>query len=219
MNPLHPVDKRTFGEHPAPLWEAWMKLHLGHINHTLPHYGPMFYSLIRALTCETVVEIGVAEGYTCFFMANAVRDNCTRYGFNGRYIGIDININEHYLKPFRDSDLPIEFWEMDSLDVKPEMFEKPIDLIFQDGCHETEHCLKELELFYPLLKDKGDGYIIMHDVHYLCEEYFNIIRKDPRYNFEYVRFVNNYGLAICRKMDGYDQNKRICPEAWSDFGK
>ena len=42
---------------------------------------------------------------------------------------------------------------MDSLTVKPEMFKKPIDLIFQDGCHETDHCLKELELYYPLLKD------------------------------------------------------------------
>jgi len=214
MNPLHEIDKTEFDKYPAPLWEAWMKIHPGHINHTLPHYGPMFYFMMRSMTTEIAVEIGVAEGYTSFFMASAIKDNSLRYGFKGQYIGIDINIRDCYIDKIKELELPAQFLEMNSLDIDTSIFKKPIDFIFQDGCHDYDHCMKELELFYPLLKGGGEGYIVMHDVHYVCEEYFHTIKKDPRYNFEYVRFINNYGLAICRKMDGYNPDKKFCPEEW-----
>lgn len=215
MDPLHEADQKEFDQYPAPLWERVMRFHPMHINHTLPFYGPMLYWIIRAATCENVVEIGVAEGYSSFFMASAIADNNTRYGTQGRYYGIDICIRPTYIDPILDRGLPATFIEANSLDITRDMLcDKPIDLIFQDGCHDLDHCLKELELYYPWVKDKGDGYIIMHDVHYLCEQYFDIIRKDSRYNFEFVRFINNYGLAICRKMDGYDESHRICPESW-----
>lgn len=216
MNPLHELDQDEFNKYPAPLWEVWMKMHTSHINATLPNYGPMLYWFTRGISAKLVVEIGVAEGYTSFFLANAVQDVMIRQGeTNYKYIGIDTHIRAEYTDPIKNAYSIAAFWEMNSLDVTPNMFnEQQIDLIFQDGCHDTDHCLKELELFYPLLKDKGNGYIIMHDVHYLCEEYFEIVRKDNRYKFEYVRMIENYGLAICRKMDNYNYEKKTCPEAW-----
>jgi hypothetical protein len=214
MNPLHEKDAKEFELYPAPIWETLMKMHPGLINATLPYYGPMLYWITRAIGPTLAVEIGVAEGYSSYFIANGVKDHNTRYNLKGKYIGIDINIRPIHLDPIKDN-YPVEFWEMNSLDVKPEMFnEQKIHLLFQDGCHDTDHCIKELEMFYPLIADKGEGYIIMHDVYYLCEEYFHIIQHDERYNFEFVRLFTNCGLAICRKMDNYDYNRRSCKEAW-----
>ena len=214
-NSLHPVDEAIFKEHPSPLWEAWMRIHPTHINHTTPHFGPMLYHIIRAMGCPYAIEIGVAQGYTSFFMASAIRDNNVRYGCNGRYVAIDV-MDKHYIfDPLIKEGFPIDVWTTNSLDVKKEQlasFPGGIDLIFQDGWHNTKHCLKELELFYPYLKGDGNGYWIMHDVYSYCEEYYNIVMKDPRYKFESVRFLNNYGLAICRKMEGYDYNKKFWPQ-------
>ncbi len=212
---MHPNDKKLFDEHPAPLWEAWMEMHPAHINCTTPSYGPMMYWIMRAITGPNAVEIGVAQGYTSWFIAQGVKDNNTRFGCDGKYVAIDIGDKRPIFDPWIKDGLPMEFWQTDSLKVTHEMlneaFPSGIDLIFQDGWHNTEHCMKELELYYPHLKGNGDGYLIMHDIYAYCEEYYKEVMKDPRWNFESVRFLNNYGLAICRKMDGYDHDKVFWP--------
>lgn len=212
MNPLHPKDKELFDEYPDPIWESIMRLHPGCVNGTLPHYAPLIHFLMKSSTGINALEIGVAQGYTSFFMATAVKYNSMRYGMNGKYIGIDIGDKTEQFNEMKAMDLPVEFMHMDSLEAIPQIKDIKFDVIFQDGYHNTEHCLKELELFYPMLNDNGDGYLIIHDVYAYCEEYYKTMMKDSRYKFESVRFLNNYGLAICRKMENYDYDKVYWPE-------
>ena len=209
---LHPLDEALFKEYPAPLWESAMRLHHTLINHTTPFFGPLLYWLIRAIGGIDVVEIGIAQGYTSFFMASAVKDNNARYKANGKYVAIDIADKHPIFDPLIERGFPIEVWTINSVAVTQEMIKKTfptgIDLVFQDGWHNTEHCFKELDIFYPHVKDKGVGYWVMHDVYSWCERFYNKLVKDPRWKLnECVRLMNNYGLAICRKMDNYDYEK------------
>ena len=216
---LHKVDKILFDAHPSPVWEAMMRLHRSHVNSTTPCFGPLLYWWIRAIGAAKVMEIGIAQGYTSWFMAEAVKDNGIRYGFKGKYIAVDIADKTPLFQPSIDDGLPIEVWTMDSKDIIIGAEDKPgvlaagtYDLIFQDGWHNTKHCLKELEYIYPALKSKGDGYMVAHDVYSWCEEYYKIITTDPKYKWETIRLMNNYGLAIMRKMDDYDYTKVHWPQ-------
>lgn len=209
---LHPKDVELFAEHPDPIHEAMMRDHPGCVNGTLPYYAPLIHFLIKASTGVNALEIGVAQGYTSYFMATAIHYNNRRFNMNGKYIGIDIGDKSEFFDEMRRRGLPVEFMHMDSLDAIPRIKDIEFDVIFQDGYHNTRHCLMELELLYPKLKGNGDGYLVMHDVYAYCEEYYKLATTDPRYEWESVRFLNNYGLAICRKMEGYDHSKVFWPE-------
>lgn len=215
MNPLHKLDKEIFDQYPSEIWEAMMKIHPTHINHTTPFFGPMLYWIIRAIGAHTVVEIGIAQGYSSFFMAAAIKDNNIRFQMKGEYIAIDIADKRPLFDPMIAQGYPIRFIQKNSLEVSVEDLggKGRVDLIFQDGWHNTKHCFKELDnLIYPALKDNGNGYLIMHDVYSWCEEYYRLVIQDPKYKFEAIRFMNNYGLALCRKMDNYDYAKIHWPD-------
>jgi len=211
---LHPMDQKIFDDHPSDIWESMMRLHGSHINHTTPHFGPMLYWIIRAIGACNVIEIGVAQGYTSWFMAQAIKDNNIRYSMKGKYVAIDIDDKRPLFDPWKEEGMPVEFWQMNSVEVpEDKLAECKWDLIFQDGWHNTKHCTKELEMYYPHLKDNGNGYWIMHDVYSWCEEYYDLVmEKKNEYPFEAIRFLNNYGLAICRNMKNYDHSKRFWPQ-------
>ena len=212
----HPLDKEYFNEYSAPVMENVQRLHYTNINSTIPFYGPMLYFIVRAFGCEHVLEIGTAEGYTSFYLANAVKDNAIRYGMAGNmYYGIDIrNINVH--QHLTDRDLPNKFLYMDSLKITPETFKEiTFDMIFQDGAHDTEHVIYEFETLWPQLKGEGKGYWVFHDCYGPAEEGFQELRRrfeNKQYNVEFIRLFSVYGIAIIRKMDGYDESKRFWVE-------
>ncbi len=215
MNPgiRHERDIEYFGQFAAPLMETFHAQHFTIVNATIPFFGPMLYFLLRELGAEQVLEIGHAEGYTAFYMANAVRDNGVRYGMAGnKYYGIDIAQTESVRQKFAELGLPVDIRNMDSIDLTPETFKGILfDVIFQDGCHDREHVLHELKTLYPQLKGKGQGYFIMHDIFGPVEETFHEVMqliKDGVYQFEYIRFFTPYGLAILRKMEGWDEKGR-----------
>jgi len=208
---LHPEDKKYFEKYPAPIFELLVRNHYIQINHTTPFYGILLYSIIRAIQALSVAEIGVGYGWCSYFMAMAVKENMTRYQANGRYLAIDISGRPKNLFDLMEKDgLPVKFIQCNSLEIKSKdyIFEnRKLDLIFQDGNHETKHCFKELDEIYPALKDNGNGYLICHDTNAWCEEYFKALRKDPRYKFEYISFPQNYGLTFFRNMANYDYDK------------
>jgi SAM-dependent methyltransferase len=209
----HPKDIECFDEYAAPLMELIHSAHKVNINSTIPFFGVMLYFLIRELGCERVLEIGHAEGYTAFYMAHAVKDNGVRFGMKGNhYIGIDIVQTEKTGDMLKSAGLPATCLNMDSMTMKEDSFgEEKFDLIFQDGCHDTEHILYEMKTLYPKLKGEGKGYFLMHDVYGPGEEGGREVKKLIEagvYKFEYVRLYTPYGLAIMRKMDGWDENKR-----------
>jgi len=214
---MHPLDKEYFQEYPAPVMQ---KIHAGHwtnINSTITFYGPMLYFLVRALGCEQVLEIGHAEGYTSYYLAHAVKDNAVRFGMQGnRYYGIDIIQTDVMKEKVARESLPATIINMDSINLTQDTFKgKTFDLIFQDGAHDTEHVLHEMEVLYPQLKSGGSGYWVFHDCYGPAEDGFHQLKKlikAGKYKFEFVRLFSVYGLAILRKMEGYDENKLY----WND---
>lgn len=214
LNPniTHERDVEYFTDYKAPLMENIHSTHYTLVNSTIPFYGPMLYFLVRALGCEKVLEIGHAEGYTSYYLANGVKDNGIRYGMkDNMYYGIDIIQTEKVKKCLTDKDLPNTILQLDSMELKPETFGQTFDLIFQDGNHDTEHVLAEMENMYPSLKGEGKGYWIFHDCYGPAEEGFRELVKlidAGKYKFEWCTLFSVYGLAILRKMEGYDYEKR-----------
>lgn len=204
-----------FDKYPAPMWEAMCRLNpCEQMNATTPHYGPMLYTMASAIPAFNVLEIGVAEGWCSGFMAWAVKQNNARFGMTGKYYGIDIDKKDHLQAWHDEIALPSTFihhpkGSVDYLRTKPfppEFF----DLIFIDGLHQNEYLKAEVELLYPMLKGKGTGYLCLHDVYAFVEKAWPDIvgRVAPDMNgankpaWEHLRFRENYGFGILRKMEG-----------------
>lgn len=218
-----PIDDRDpqmpegwFKRYPAPMLEAMCRQHINtKVNHTTPLYGPLLYTLARVVGAHNAIEIGVAYGWASGFIAHAVKDNNTRYESKGKYVGLDIADESVLQAEFDRLQLPGQFIQTESvkwLETQKMFGPGDVNFIFNDGWHNTEYVLREIELLYPLLAGNGDGYLVMHDIYAWCEEVYERILKDPRYQWEAIRFLPNYGLAILRKMDGYDHSKRFWPE-------
>ncbi len=207
----HEKDLEYFGQYPAPVMEQIHKLHYTNVNSTITFFGPMLYFFLRALRAEKVLEIGHAEGYTAFYLANAVKDNGIRHELRApMYYGVDIIKTDEVRGKLTTEGLPNTILNLDSALITPETFAGvEFDVIFQDGAHDKDHVVKEMEVLYPQLKGNGRGYWIAHDCYGPAEEGFYEIMKNPAYKFEYCRLWDEiYGLAILRKMDGYDYNTR-----------
>jgi len=209
----HEKDKEYFNDFSAPVMENSHRLHYTNINSTIPFYGPMLYYLVRAFGCEQVLEIGTAEGYTSFYLANAVRDNSERYQMAGNmFYGVDI-CNHDVHQHLSDRGLPNDIRYMDSKDLSRDTFKDVrFDFIFQDGDHSTEAVVREFELLWPQLKSGGTAYWVCHDVYGPAEEGCRIIQKrieEGEFKAEFIRLFSVYGLMLIRKMDDYDYDKRF----------
>lgn len=205
---MHHKDIEYFEKHPAPLMELMHSAHFTNINSTITFYGPMLYFLVRAFCCEQILEIGHAEGYSSWYLANGVKDNAVRFKMDGnRYYGVDIIQTEKVRNDLKD--LPATIINMDSINITKDTFQGiTFDMIFQDGAHDREHVLHEIKTLYPQLKGGGEGYLIFHDCYGPSEDSFMDVVNDPDYKWEWVRLFSVYGIAILRKMDGYDYDKR-----------
>jgi len=205
-------DDGYFAKFPQPIFEASCKDHIDTpINHSTPYYGPLLYWVVRCCSAKFVLEIGVCKAYTSYFLASGVKDNMTRQAnSSGQYWGVDISGEiPGFEKEMREKGLPVTMLQMDSWDITPQLFGgNQLGLAFIDGWHSRQHLLKEVELIYPLLLDNGRGYLAIHDTHGWCIEPMQEVLKDPRYKWEYIRFVDNYGLTLLRKMDNYVEDPK-----------
>lgn len=209
----HEKDIEYFKEFKSPIMENIHRLHFTNINSTIFFGGPFLYFFARFIEAHKILEIGTAEGYTSFYLANAVKDNGIRYQVtDGMFYGIDICQVEKTQTKLNECNLPATIINMDSIKLDRNTFkDNYFDLIFQDGAHDEEHVLHEIDVLYPSLKGDGHGYLIMHDVYGPSEEAFHKLLPllQSKYNFEWCRIWSSaYGLCILRKMDGYDPEKR-----------
>lgn len=204
----HPKDIEYFKEFPAPLMENIHRMHFVNVNSTITFFSPLFYFFARAVEAHRILEIGTAEGYSSFYWAHAIKDNGIRYNVSdGEFIGIDIVQTESTQEKLLAEHLPVKIYNMDSMTLKTNSFgDRFFDVIMQDGAHDTEHVLYELEVLYPQLKP--NGYWIFHDSAGPAEEAWHKIIKDDRYKFEYIRFITPYGMSMMRKIEGVDSEKR-----------
>lgn len=211
-------DLGYFKEYPAAMFEAMTRLNpTEFMNGTTPHYGPLLYVLAKILGAHNALEIGVAEGWSSGFMSWAIKENNSRFGMSGRYWGLDIDDKSALQKAHDEIGLPSSFihHKKGSVDwlMNHNVFEKnSLDLVFIDGLHYGPYVETEVELIYPLLKDNGNGYLVLHDIYAFIEKTWPKIEKDPRYKWESLRFLPNYGLGILRKMENYDHSKTFWPD-------
>lgn len=213
----HPRDVEYFEEYCAPVMENIHRLHFTNVNSTIPFFGPMLYFLARQLGAERILEIGVAEAYTSFYLAHAVNDNAKRFKMAGNeYIGVDIVQTEKSTHNLLKWGLPITVHNMDSKNLTTGFFgDKPFDIIFQDGNHTTDYVIYEFEQMWPDVKGGGDGFFICHDCYGPSEEGCREILKKielDKIPVEFLRIPGMYGLLLIRKMEGYDYEKRY----WRD---
>ena len=219
------MEKRTsdndlgyFDLFPAPIYEAMCRINPAeNINATTPFYGPLLYVLARINGAHRALEVGVAEGWSSGFLAWAIKDNNIRYGMGGRFYGIDIGDKRHIQKQHEALGLPSTFiedpkgsvhWLENQKEIEPES----LDIVFIDGLHYGPYVEREVELVYPFLKGDGQGLCCLHDVYSTAEKAWPLIKNNPKYQWESMRFMNNYGFGILRKMDGTDSNKVHWPE-------
>lgn len=201
----HPKDIEYFGKYPAPLMEALHSNHFTNVNATITFFGPMMYFIARAICAEKVLEIGHAEGYTAFYLASALKDNAVRFDSASKchYYGIDIAKTEETRENLENKGFPVTIINKDSLTLTPKDFDGiTFDIIFQDGCHDTEHIFHELEVLYSKLR-KG-GFWLFHDCCEPAKEQFEELEKMIKagiYRFEYVQIPEIHGLAIMRKLE------------------
>lgn len=202
----------------SDMYEAMCKINpAASINGTTPHYGPFLYLIGKIIGAHTAVEVGQAEGWSSGFMAWAIKENNIRYGMNGRFFGIDISDKSALQKEHDKIELPSTFIQDEKgsvhfLENQKIWQPESIDLIFIDGLHCNPYLIREVELFYPLLKGNGNGYLAIHDVHAMVEDAWPIIIKNTSYQWEHISFLNNYGFGLLRKMNGWDYNKKFWPD-------
>jgi len=209
-------DKGYFKQFPSPIFEASCKDHIDTvINHSTPYFGPLLYWIVRNSGTYFVAEVGVCKGWSSYFLASGVRDNMTRQGMKGdktgHYYGIDTSgIVKELQEKLRAKGLPVTMVQKDSYDLtrKDLPLSGHFGVVFIDGWHSEQHLLKEVEFFYPMLPDGGRGYMVIHDCYGWVMEPMQKVLNNPKYEWEYIRFPNNYGLAILRKMENYKEDPK-----------
>jgi len=205
----HERDIEYFAEHKAPIMENFQRMHFTNINSTIPYFGPMMYFLVRQFGCEQILEIGHAEGYSSFYLAHGVKDNAIRFGMQeNHYYGIDIVQTEKVRANLEAERLPVTIINKDSMTLDKDTFPNIVfNLIFQDGCHDTEHVVYEFNTMWGQLKDKGNGYWIAHDSEGPAWEGCKEIRrllKERNEPHEVISLGGQYGLMIIKKMNNFD---------------
>ena len=126
-------DMDYFSRYPSPMFEAMFNQHIGPCNSTTSYYGPMLYWLCRCANALNVLEIGLAQMWSSFFMASAVKDEGVRHGVQGTYYGVDIGDKKELFDLMNARGVNAKFIHKDSLDLVPSDWDnKMLDVVYQD---------------------------------------------------------------------------------------
>jgi SAM-dependent methyltransferase len=163
-------------------------------NFTCTYFPLLIYLFAIIHGSKNILEIGSAEGYSAYYLAEAAKAN------DGMYFGIDINpgLVERVDKLLEG--LPHKMICADTKKMEKIDFTDSLDIVWIDGEHTTETVMHEIELVYPLLKDRGFGFIFLHDIVDMgVSGAWLKLTQDER--FESLGLEANYGLGILRKLD------------------
>lgn len=163
-------------------------------NFTCTYFPLLIYLFAKIHGSKNILEIGSAEGYSSYYLAEVAKEN------NGMYFGIDINQGLCDRVDKLLEDLPHKMICANTKELKEIDFIDSIDIAWIDGEHTTEAVMHEIELIYPLLKDRGFGFIFLHDIVDMgVSGAWLKLKNDPR--FESIGLEANYGLGILRKLE------------------
>ena len=199
------LDMLEFFKH-DPILSSASGHFLEEVNATLPYFPILMYVWAKALNAKNILEVGIAEGYSARYLAQAAEEN------DGMYYGIDIN--KHFCEEaeknlttlgLKHKIICADTYQLEKIDFVPQ-----IDIAFLDGEHTTEAVLHEVELIYSLLASKGNGYIFIHDIVDMGNSMAWLkLKQDSR--FETLGIGVNYGLGILRKANelNYEKNAEM----------
>lgn len=114
----------------------------------------IFYSFIRSMKPETVVEVGTHKGATTLYLAHGCYDNGKGHVYT--YDPFLYGQMENFAK-FPELDEYITFIQEPATNCNLES----IDFLFIDGFHEREHVLAEIDNLFPLLSKESVAFF--HD--------------------------------------------------------
>jgi len=165
------------------------------------------YNLVRNLKPECIVEIGTGEGVSTMAIAQAIRDtqrfddNQYQCDFNTCDINPDVQgVGEHCVAPVRFHIMPSDYLAT--------IWDRPIQFLFIDGCHEYQQVLRDYRNFWRWIPI--NGFVLFHDTYPPSEEYMSKeyswdtykiltdLRKQS--SVEMVTLPFSFGLTICRKL-------------------
>jgi predicted O-methyltransferase YrrM len=169
--------------------------------------GLYLYNLARSLSPDIIVEIGTFRGYSGAYFLQALEDQKK---------GILYTIDVLSYNKFSEEELEENHQvAMENLRAVGSRFisvirgpkdsrwnTDPIDLLYIDGDHSYEACLRDLEIFEPWVRK--NGIILVHDVHGIrvrkaLKDYFK--GKNDKYEFRFLpeeSYKNNL-LVIIKK--------------------
>ena len=173
-------------------------------NFTCTYFPLLIYLFAKIHGSKNILEIGSAEGYSSYYLAEIAKEN------GGMYYGIDINpgLVERVDKLL--GDLPYKMICADTKKMEKIDFTDSLDIVWIDGEHTTEAVMHEIELIYPLLKDRGFSFVFIHDIVDMGNSGAWLkLKSDPR--FESIGLEANYGLGILRKLENvrYDEKAKM----------
>ena len=157
---------------------------------------PILYTITRSLRPSLVLEIGIRRGCSTGIFTQAIKEN-------------DVACEHHccdidpecrgVVKAFGGI-----FHNMSSNDLAVG-WDKPIDILFIDGCHEYSQVKRDFFNFLPFVRK--DGIIFLHDTFpaeghdtpTYCGDAYKILNDFG--DIEHVTLPYQNGLTICRKGD------------------
>ena len=167
----------------------------------------LLYSLVRGIKPSRVLEIGVRSGVSTFAMTQAISDG----QIDCDYHVCDLDPACLCLSP----QLPIDVtFHIESSDDSATDWDKSLDLLMIDGCHEFSQVYKDFTNYIPYVN--SNGFVLFHDTYPPTEEDKNPNACWDAYkildvldgiqrassSLEFVTLPYSYGLTIARVKGG-----------------
>lgn len=160
----------------------------------------MIYSIVRGIKPKAILEIGIRSGVSTMAMCWAVEDG----KINVDYHCCDINRECENIQAQTNVFLNFHIMPSDGL---AKEWNKKIDILFIDGCHEYSQVKRDY-LNFGKFVNQG-GFIFLHDTNPPSERYktsnycwdaYKILEDlKADQSIEFVTFPYSFGLTVCRK--------------------
>lgn len=160
----------------------------------------MIYCIIRGIKPKAILEIGIRSGVSTMAMCRAIEDGKIQVDYHC------CDINRECESVQNRTTVCLNFHIMPS-DELAKKWDKKIDVLFIDGCHEYLQVKKDYFNFSKFVSP--NGFIFLHDTNPPSKQYMTPnycwdaykILKDLKedQSIEFVTFPYSFGLTVCRK--------------------
>ena len=147
-----------------------------------------FLNLLIKNDAKNVLQIGLGHWASTHFILSLLVDHITTIEYDKEFINRYQPEMDKSFETVLQGDSTIVFKEI----------EQQFDVVFIDGNHSYEYVKKDLENYYPKVKD--GGIIALHDANFEGERYGTprVLRESP-YNWNFISHSKEVGIAYLIK--------------------